>query len=126
MDLELRGNCRWKCKRCGEYNQPEFQDSIAEQILDPLESVYVKLIDLMQETETAGGQLNPGYARLKISEIAKEMNIALTLVRHDVEGLLEVQYPPHEFYDGGGRPRKDLDIYDDWRNQASATNDLDK
>jgi len=116
----------------------EHFDSIAEQILDPLESVYVKLIDLMQETETAGGQLNPGYARLKISEIAKEMNIALTLVRHDVEGLLEAQSPPDDFYDGfdsacddipfdgGGRPRKDLDIYDDWRNQASATSDLDK
>ena len=104
----------------------EHFDSIAEQILDPLESVYVKLVDLMQETETAGGQLNPEYTKRKIHEIAKEMNSALTLVRHDVEGLLEVQYPPHEFYDGGGRPRKDLDIYDDWRNQASATNDLDK
>ena len=22
MDLELTGNCRWKCKSCGEYNQP--------------------------------------------------------------------------------------------------------
>ena len=42
MDLQLPGNVRWKCKRCGEYNKPKF-DTVAEEILDPVEIVYTKL-----------------------------------------------------------------------------------
>ena len=26
MDLEMPGSCRWKCKRCGEYNQPKVEE----------------------------------------------------------------------------------------------------
>lgn len=70
-------------------------------ILDPLESVYVKVIDLLQETEAAGGQLNPGYARLKISEIAHEMNAALILTRQNLAEAATNRSANNIHYDDG-------------------------
>lgn len=114
MVLEFLGDRRWKCKSCGEYNQPEF-DSLAEQILNPVEAVYIKLARLAWRSWRTNTLeiLNSEDAKHQIQEIAQEMNGALTLVRHHVEGLLEAQFSPDDFYhdgfDGGDQPRKDLD-----------------
>ena len=79
-------------------SKPKFE-TVAEEILDPVEVAYIKLAKLAWESDTPA-VLNPEYAKRKIQEIAKEMNGALTLVRHDVEGLLDAQSPPDDFYDG--------------------------
>jgi hypothetical protein len=69
--------------------------------------------------------LNPEYTKRHIQKIAQEMKAALTLVRHSVEGLLEAQSPPDEFYDGGGRPRKDFDIYAEADSSRTANSHYD-
>jgi hypothetical protein len=102
-------------------NKPKFE-TVAEEILEPVEVAYAKLANLAWQSDTSVG-LNPEYAKRKIQEIAKEMNDAMALVRYNVEDLLGEEFPDEVYdgydsacdddvpFDGGGRPRKDLDIY---------------
>jgi len=81
----------------------------AEKILDPIETVYLKLARLAWASDTQLVASYPEYANRQIQEIAQEMNGALTLVRHHVESLLkncrpadiEIAQDPHEHYDDG-------------------------
>jgi hypothetical protein len=61
--------------------------SVAEEIIEPLEEVWRQLVKL--SNESAGVPLNPEYTKNKIFVLAQEMDVALSIVRRELEGLLE-------------------------------------
>ena len=83
-------------------NKPKFE-TVSKELLEPVETAYAKLANLAWQSDTSAG-LNPEYAKRKIQEIAKEMNDAMALVRHNVQDLHHTltlgEKFSDDFYDG--------------------------
>ena len=61
--------------------------TVAEEIVEPMEKVWEQLVKLSNESN--GAPLNPEYTKSKIFVLAQEMNVALSFLRRDIEGMLE-------------------------------------
>jgi hypothetical protein len=80
--------------------------STAEQIVEPLEIVWQKLVRLSKETYDLPIDSNSVYA------IAQEMDAALSFLRRNIEGILESELPPDDFYKHSDDSSREFVRYD--------------
>ena len=88
--------------------------SIAEEIVEPMEIIWDQLVKLANQSEgSTVSATSPEYTKSRVFAIAQEMDAALTFLRRNIEGLLEPELPPDDFYKYSDDSSREFVSYDD-------------